>query len=74
MENSVTSQLNALPIHRIFRKARLRNDPLKYEQPGNQKQWKNYLDKQEMTQEEVTGQINYEETAVSLHYPEDCSQ
>ena len=39
----------ALPIHRIFRKARLRSGPPKYEQPGNQKQRKNYLDKQEMT-------------------------
>ena len=33
-----------------------------------------YLDKQEMTQEEIIEQINYEETAESLHYPEDCSQ
>ena len=59
MENSVTSQLNALTIHRIFRQARPRNDPPKYEQPGDQKQWKNYSDKQEMTQEEITEQINY---------------
>ena len=33
-----------------------------------------YLDKQEMTQEEITEQISYEETAESFHYPEDCSQ
>ena len=65
---------NASTIHRIFRKARPRNGPPKYEQSGDQKQWKNYSDKQEMTQEEITEQINYEERAKSLHYPEDCSQ
>ena len=68
MENSVTSQPNALPLHRIFRKARPRNEPPKYEQPGNQKQWKNYSDKKEMTQDEITEQINYEKTA-DYHYP-----
>ena len=32
------------------------------------------LFRQEMTQEEIKEQINYEETAGSLHYLEDCSQ
>ena len=34
----------------------------------------NYSDKQEITQDEISEQINYEERAEYLHYPEDCSQ